>query len=505
MDLPGTPGSYWIDSTPHPGFPRLAGEAIVDVAVLGGGIVGLTAARLLQQAGRSVAVLESRRIVGGVSGHTTAKVTVSHSTIYSQVTEHFGADAARVYAESNNAALAHMAATVEELAIDCDWERLDNYLWGETDEHAEKLRAEADAAAAAGLPATFVADVPLPWATTGGVLMADQAQFHPRRYLLAVADAFAAAGGLIFEETRAVDVDDGPPCHVRTDGPSVTAHDVIIATHMPFLDRGAFFSRVHPYREHVLTLRVPAEAVPPGMFLYVGSPTRSVRGIPDGDGALLLVSGEKHRTGEEPDTDRRYVTLMEWAAAHFPVGPVTHRWSTQDNYSLDGLPYIGQLTRSTDHLLTATGFNAWGMTGGSLAGMLLADRVLGRENPWASLYDAKRAGPSSSLKTFVTENIEVGKRFIGDRLSKPGPDRVEDLGPDDGAVLKIDGDDVAVCRDADGDLHAVSATCTHMGCLVSWNRGEASWDCPCHGSRFSPDGTVLHGPAVRDLERRELP
>ncbi|MEX0659962.1 MAG: FAD-dependent oxidoreductase [Egibacteraceae bacterium] len=505
MDLPGTHGSYWIDSTPHPGFPALAGDEAGDVAVLGAGIVGLTVALLLAEAGRSVVLVDAGPVAGGVSGHTTAKVTVGHSTIYSPITERMGATAARVYAESNSAALAHMATTVERLGIDCDWEPADSYLWAQTPDQADTLRAEAQAATAAGLPATFVSDVALPWPTTGAVRLTGQAQFHPRRYLLGLADALVAAGGRIFTGSRATDVDDASPCTVTTVGGRVSAAHVIVATHMPFLDRGGFFSKVHPYREHVVTLRVPPGAVPRGMFLYAGSPTRSLRTIPDGDGALLLVSGEKHRTGEEPRTDERYRRLIDWAGEHFPVGAVTHRWSTQDTYSLDGLPYVGRLTRRSDRLLTATGFNAWGMTGGTLAAMLLADQVAGRDNPWASLYDANRVGPSTAIKTFVTENVEVGKHFFADRLSKEGPDRVEDLGPGDGAVLKVDGDDVAVCRDADGAVHAVSATCTHLGCLVSWNRGETSWDCPCHGSRFAPDGAVLHGPAVRDLQVLQPP
>lgn len=507
MDLPGTSGSYWIATTPHPGFPPMPDGARADVVVLGAGIVGLTVAYLLKQAGRSVLVLDAREVAAGVSGHTTAKVTVAHSLVYSHVRDRFGADAAATYAASNTAALRYMAGLVADEGIDCDWEPADSYLWAETPAQADRLLAEAQAAADAGLPATYEATLPLPWPVTGALRMPEQAQFHPRRYLLHLAGAVDGDGSMVHEHTRALDVREreGEPCVVTTDRGEARATHVVVATHLPILDRGAFFTKVHPYREYVLTVRVPAESVPAGMYLSIGSPTRSLRGVPGSDGPLLLVSGEKHRTGEDPATDERYRDLLDWTERHFPVEAVTHRWSTQDTYSLDGVPYIGRLTRGSAHLWTATGFNGWGMTGGTLAGMLLADQITGRDNPWAALYDAKRLKPAASLKSFVTENLEVGKHVVTDRLARHGPDRVADLAPGDGAVMKVDGRNLAVCRDESGRVHGVTATCTHLGCLVAWNRGESSWDCPCHGSRFAPDGSVLHGPAVHPLERREVP
>ena len=502
--LPGTQASYWIDSTPHDPLPPASPDRTFDVAVIGAGIVGLTAADALKKAGMSVAVIEAGGIVEGVSGHTTAKVTAGHGVIYSELRKKFGDDGARTYAASNAAALEYMAVLVESENIDCEWVRKDNYIYAETEKELETVRAEAEASSAAGLAAEFVTDTPLPWQVAGAVRQRHQAQFHPRKYLLHLARSIDGGGSVVWERTRATDVVEGSPCRVETEAGTITARDVIVATHLPFLDRGMYFSKVFPHREHVVAVRVPTAAVPDGMFISAGSPTRSVRGTPYGDDALLIISGESHKTGEDPDTGRRYERLLAWAQEHFPVTAVEYHWSAQDNYSQDGVPFIGRYTRTSEHLYTATGFGAWGMTNGTLAGMLLSDAILGRDNPWAQLYDSNRIKPMASAATFVKENVKVAAHFIGDRISKEGKGSADDLEPDEAAVLGAGAGAVAAYRDADGALHTVSATCTHMGCLVSWNKGERSWDCPCHGSRFDCDGKVLHGPAVAPLAPKEL-
>ena len=503
-ELPGRQASYWIESTPHPPLGSGDGDRTFDVVVIGAGMVGLTAADLLKKGGLKVAVIDAQGIVEGVTGHTTAKVTAGHGVIYSKLRRSFGEDGARLYAESNTAALEYIAVLVDSEGIDCEFARKDNYIFAESDRELQTVRAEAEASAAAGLAAEFVTDVPLPWQVAGAVRQRNQAQFHPRKYLLHLARNIDGDGSVIWENTRATNVAEGSPCTVETERGTITARDVIVATHMPFLDRGLYFSKVHPEREHVVAVRVPVASVPDGMFISAGSPTRSVRGAPFGEEALLIVSGESHKTGEESNTEDRYRRLQNWAQEHFDVQSVEYRWSAQDNYSVDGMPFIGRYTRGSDHLFTATGFGAWGMTNGTLAGMLLSDAILGRENPWAGLYDSNRIKPLAGAKDFVKENLKVAGHFVGDRIVKQGKDNVEELLPGEAAVLGTGIGAVAAFRDDAGELHSVSATCTHLGCLVQWNNGERSWDCPCHGSRFSCDGAVLHGPAVRPLEPREI-
>jgi glycine/D-amino acid oxidase-like deaminating enzyme/nitrite reductase/ring-hydroxylating ferredoxin subunit len=495
--------SFWVDSTPETAFPALTGSASVDVAVVGAGITGLTAALLLTRAGKRVAVIESKRIVHGATGYTTAKVTSSHGAVYKQLIAQFGEEGARIYGESNEAALARIARFVEEERIDCDFSRRSNYLYAATAEDRETVEQEAEAAAKAGLPATFVEEAPLPFPTASAVRFENQAQFHPRKYLLAFADAIVRDGGHVFEGTRALAVEEGDRCRVRTDKGDVTAADVIVATQLPFLNRGLFFAKAHPYRSYVVCPRVDSTRDPVDMFVSTETPTHTVRSSPYENDVLLIIAGEGHKVGEHPNTEERYGALERWTREHFEVQSFEYRWSTQDYYSVDHVPYIGRLTRRSRHVFVATGYNAWGLTNGTLAAMLLSDAVLGVENPWAGLYDAKRLAPKASATMFVKENVKVALRWFGDRARTGDRDAVSRLQPGEGAVVRIGGKTVAVHRDGEGGVHALSAVCTHLGCIVHWNTAEQSWDCPCHGSRFASDGAVIQGPAVRDLEPRD--
>jgi Rieske Fe-S protein len=279
---------------------------------------------------------------------------------------------------------------------------------------------------------------------------------------------------------------------------------VIVATHYPFLDRSLAFARLHPERSYAITCRI-AGAPPEGMFISGGNvPTRSVRAVPVDGAELLLVGGEGHKTGTEPDTELRYERLEAFAREHWDVVSVEHRWSAQDPITVDLLPYVGPLLPRSDRVLMATGFGKWGMTGGTAAALLLADLALGRQAMWADLFDPNRLTLRASAQRLVTENAQVAARFVGDRLRSADPRPPENLKPGEGMLLERDGEKLAAYRDEDGELVAVSARCTHLGCLVSWNGAERSWDCPCHGSRFAPDGTVLEGPAVHRLERKPL-
>lgn len=500
---PGDNLSFWVTSTPETAYPRLEPNLQVDVAVIGGGILGITAAYLLQQEGRSVAVIEGDRIARGVTGYTTAKISSSQHLIYSQLVKKFGEDGARVYGASNQAALERIAALVEELGIDCDFERQDNYVYTESASEVESVREEAQVAASLGLPADFVTESPLPFPIAGAVRFTNQAQFHPRKYLLALAERIHGDGGYIFEQTTALDVDEGEPCKVVTDHGSLIATDVIVATNMPFLDRGLFFTKVSPMRSYVVAGYVDRAAAPEGMHISAESPTRSVRLIPDGDKRLLMLGGEGHKTGQEPDTEARYRRLEEDARTRFGLTTIDYRWSSQDATPVDLVPYIGRMTRRSEHLFTGTGFRKWGMTNGTLAAMLLTDRIVGRDNPWAELYDSKRLDIPQSAEEFVKENANVAQHWIGDRIKTPG-DPLEDISPGEGTVIRRGGQSIAVYKEADDRLRGLSALCTHLACIVHFNNAEKSWDCPCHGSRFDLDGNVLQGPATRPLEPKDL-
>jgi glycine/D-amino acid oxidase-like deaminating enzyme/nitrite reductase/ring-hydroxylating ferredoxin subunit len=503
-DVTGQQESLWMATSGELRQPALSGAAgTFDVAVVGAGITGLTTALLLKRAGARVAVLEMGRICQGVTGYTTAKITSLHELVYADFAQRLGDDTARIYGEANQAGLGQIAALVEDLSIDCAFERRPAVTWTAEPDRVDEVRAEAEVAARLGLPARFTAEVDLPFEVAGAVVFDDQAQFHPRDYVLGLARAVHGDGSVVSEHTRVLDVDDGEPCSVSFEGGTLEADHVVLATHMPFLDRGGLFAKAHPKRSYCISARVEGPA-PRSMSINVESPTRSVRSYTREGEQHLIIGGESHKPGADPDERRHWEALAEWARTHFAIGRIDYRWSAQDYYGVDGLPYVGRLSRSSGALWAATGFRKWGMTNGTAAAMLLAHLVRGQDHPWAEVFDANRVAPVASAKGFIKENLEVAGHFVGDRLNLPGREAIDDLTDGDGVVCRISGEAYAVCRDGDRTI-AVSPVCTHLGCHVSWNRGERSWDCPCHGSRFEPDGTVIQGPATTDLGGEDLP
>ena len=498
-------GSLWIESTPETAYPSLAGNATVDVAVLGAGITGLTAATLLKRAGKTVAVVEMKRIVRGVTGYTTAKLTAGHGLIYADLIRKHGEEKARAYADSNQAAVDRVEALAAEYGIDCDFERTSNYVYTESEDELPQLHEEVEAARRLGLAASFVTETSLPYAVAGAVRLENQAQFHPRKYLLPLAERIPGDGSHVFEATLAYDVRDGDPCIVSTTHGQISARDVIVATHIPFLDRGLFFAKVHPARSYAIAASVPAERAPEGMYITAGQPTRSIRTAPADGGRLVILGGEGHKPGEDPDTEERYRALERFLYERFGIDSAEYRWSTQDYTQLDRMPYIGRLRRGAKHVYVATGFAKWGLTKGTLAAEILVDAVQDVPNPWAGVYDANRLTPKASARTFVQENADVARHWVGDRLKRAPADAPERLTPGEGAVMSVGGERLALYRDDAGVLHAFSPVCTHLGCIVGWNTAERSWDCPCHGSRFAATGEVIQGPAVDELRRKPAP
>ena len=493
--------SYWVETTPETSYPRLEEDVSVDVAVIGGGISGISAATLLKREGKTVALLESKRIVCGATGYTTGKVTAGHGAVYGYLQDKFGAEPARVYAESNQAALERVAQFVEEDGIECDFERKDNYVYAGSNQEVAALKAELDAEQRAGLPVTLVDKTPLPYWVAAAIRLENQAQFHPRKYLLALAASIPGDGSHVFEQTIATGVGSGDPCVVKTDRASVHARDVIVATHLPFADSGFFFARAHPHRSYAVAAPLDEALAPDGMFINSGTPTRSVRTIRDGERLLIQVGGQGHKPGEEDDTPARYQALEDFLREHWPqAGAPEYRWSTQDYMSVDRVPLIGRLRRTTHHVHAATGYSKWGMTSGTLAGMLLTDVILGRDNPWADLYGAKRFTPKASFKRFVSGNASSGRHWIVDRF-KPAEKELDELAPGEGGIVRVRGRKRAVYRDNAGTLHVLSPVCRHLYCHVAWNAAERSWDCPCHGSRYSGEGEVIQGPTGKPLRR----
>jgi nitrite reductase/ring-hydroxylating ferredoxin subunit len=391
---------------------------------------------------------------------------------------------------------------VDEKKIECDLLRLPAYVYAESDALLPQLESETHAASRLGLPASFVREVPLPFPVKGALRFENQMQLHIRKYLIPLAAEIPGGGSYVFENTRAVRVREGVQCRVETDRGFVVAKDVIVATHIPFPFKGQFWSKAYPKREYGIAARIGPTPASEGMFISAESPTRSVRTATRNGENVLIVVGESHKTGEEPDTERRYENLERWARSRFGVAEFENRWSTQDYFSVDGLPYAGRIGAGSDHVYVATAFRGWGLSHGTAVAMLLSDLIVGRRNEWAELYDSTRKTPLVS-KGFYKEGIEEAAHFVRDRILTNKSDSA-DVRAGEGKVMKVGGERVAVHRDSRGEVHAVSAVCTHLGCIVSWNPAEGSWDCPCHGSRFGFKGEVLQGPAVRNLKKAKV-
>ena len=498
--------SIWTAEVEAPRFPALRGDLTVDVAVIGGGITGLTAAALLAGEGRSVALLEMDRVGSGETGRTTAHLTEAVDARYRDLAADFGADGARLVYESSRASIVQIERLAAARGITCGLRRLPGYLYTENREDVAGLEEELAAARQAGARVALVRDVPLPFPTAAGLRFDDQAELHPLRYVVGLARALADAGVQMSEHTRVVEVEDGEPCRITTEAGTVTARDVVVAAHVPFVNRLLLHTKLAAYRSYAIALHPRPGLALDGLFWDTDDPYHYTRIYTGGRDPLLIVGGEDHKVGQDPDTEVRFARLAAWAQSRFGVDRIAARWSGQIIEPVDGLPYIGQNALS-GHVWVASGFSGNGITFGTLAGMIISDLILGRPNPWAELYTATRVKPIAGVKDFVKENLDFPSHVVSDRLTNRDAEggALSEVQRGEGKIIVVDGEKLAVYRDAGGTPHALSPVCPHMGCDVRWNVAERSWDCPCHGSRFAPDGALLNGPAASDLPFKALP
>ncbi len=492
------PQSYWIASTGHTSYPTLNEDINVDVVIVGGGLVGISCAYLLKKEGLKVAVLEAGHIAKGTTGHTTAKITSQHELIYGKIKNQMGEELARQYADANETAIHEIKKISEENNIHCDYISQSAFVYTQQDEYIQKISDEVKVASSLGIKASYVEEIPFSIPIKAAVRFDNQAQFHPLKYLLSLAKTIPSNECHIFEQSRAVDIEEDNNYIIKTaQGKKVTAKKVIIASHYPFYNKhGAYFTRIYTERSYVVAIKAK-EKYPGGMYINAEEPARSLRHQPYEGGELILVGGDHHKTGQGVDTIEHYRTLIDFANNVFTVEDIPFRWSTQDCMTLDGLPYVGHFTSDTPNMYIATGFGKWGMTNSMVSAMILRDLITKGESPWQEVYNPSRQTILASAKNFIVENFNVAQQLIDGKLA-PAPEDFE-VKPGEGKVVKIDGEKVGAYRDKEGTLHLVNITCTHMGCELNWNSAEKSWDCPCHGSRFSYEGEIIEGPANKPL------
>jgi glycine/D-amino acid oxidase-like deaminating enzyme/nitrite reductase/ring-hydroxylating ferredoxin subunit len=493
--------SLWRATHQIGGFRPLDGHTTTDVAIVGGGITGLTAALILSRAGRQVVLLERDTIGSGETGNTTSHLTEAVDGRYQTLTRDFGEDGARLVAQSSREAIAWIDTVVTEAGIDCGFTRVPGYLYTEREKDVEWLANELDAARASGCAVEWVDEAPLPFRTYGAVRWEAQAQLHATAYLDGLVKEAITQGLRLYENTRVLGVHEDTPCRVETDRGTVRATDVFVAANVPVNNRVLLHTKIAAYRSYVIAAAA-AGNVPAGLFWDTDDPYHYTRTHTIDGQTYLIVGGEDHKTGEQTDTGLCYDRLATYARERFRTMASEFRWSGQIIEPVDGLPFIGRNAVS-QRIYVATGYAGNGITFGTLAGIIAGDLILGRDNPYAALYDATRVKPLASAWDYVKENVGFPAHLITDRLTSLNAEErpVQALAPGEGAIFNSDEGKIAVCRDRQNVVHACSAVCTHLGCDVSWNTSEQTWDCPCHGSRFSPDGTVINGPAVSDLRR----
>jgi glycine/D-amino acid oxidase-like deaminating enzyme/nitrite reductase/ring-hydroxylating ferredoxin subunit len=506
--------SFWERTTRKLWTAALAENLTADVCVIGAGIAGVTAAYLLVREGRDVILVDDGPVGGGMTGRTTAHLVNALDDRYYDLEKMLGQEFSRLTAESHTAAIDRVEKIVRDENLDCDFARIDGYLFLPPGGSVTDLKHEVEATHRAGLREVERIDkVPLGKFTTDGVLrFPRQAQFHPLKYLNGLARVIVDRGGSIFTGTRVVEVKEGEQVLIKTStNHCITARAAVVATNCPINDRVVIHSKQAPYATYVLALRVTAEVEPVLLWdtaltaeaekqMLGPIPYHYLRFARDDKGDVLIVGGEDHKTGQASDFEARLARLERWTRDHFPfLGEITDHWSGQVMEPVDGMAYIGR-NPGDKNVFVVTGDSGNGMTHGTIAGILITDLICGRENPWEKLYDPGRKTLQPTVVAgYVAENANVVAQ-LADYVTPGDKSGADKIRSGEGAILREGAKKIAAYRDEEGTLHKFSAVCPHLKCVVRWDGCEKTWDCPCHGSRFDALGRVLNGPAISDLE-----
>jgi glycine/D-amino acid oxidase-like deaminating enzyme/nitrite reductase/ring-hydroxylating ferredoxin subunit len=477
-------------------------QTVYDCLVVGGGITGLTAALMLQNAGKKTIIAEAHTVGFGTTGGTSAHLNTFADTTYKEAENAFGEDGAKLFADAVNEGFAIIKQNIDTYKIDCDYETKTGYVYAETDDEVKQLQDVYDGTNKVGISINYVDDAPVKIPFKQVVALEGQAQFHPIKYLQALERAYLAKGGNIAEHTLINKIDSEDDIHTANAANIIIkSRAVIYATHMP-PGINVFNFECAPYRSYVLGVKLKSDTYPDALIYDMQEPYHYFRTHTIDGETLLLVGGEDHKTGHQ-DPEKAFDNLEKYVRKYYNVSSVKYKWSAQYYVPVDGLPYIGKLPFAADGIYCATGFNGNGMTLGSVSAKILSDTVLGKQNRYAELFDSCRVKPVDSFTEFLKENADVAYHFVADRLAVHDTDSLKRIQPGNGKVVEVNGKKIAAYRDDNGKIHALSPVCTHAKCFVVWNGEEKSWDCPCHGARYDINGKVLTGPAQVDLQQIE--
>src|SRR5690625_937123 len=504
--LPNESTSYWIDSTKLNTFPKLTEKKHTDVCIVGAGLTGITAAYLLSMQGLKVCVIEAGLLVSGTTGHTTAKITMQHGLIYHELIKHVGEENATLYYEANKNAKKLMEQIISDLQIDCRYTNEDAYIYTNSSDYLDNIENEFRAYEKLGIDSDLVNQLPINIKMKKGIVMKNQAHFHPLMYVQKLVEACVHNGVEFYEHTRALDTDFGNKPSVITNTDARIFSDYVIqASHYPFYDGLGFYpTRMYASRAYIIAVKLSKE-IEEGMYINAETPSRSIRSCEINGENYVLIAGEGHKTGQGSNMMKHYNALLQFASENFNVTSVDYRWSAQDYITLDKIPYVGSVTESHKNIFVATGFRKWGMTNSTNAAKLITDLIVKNENKFEQLFSPSRdVKLDPSVRKIISFNTDVAKHLVKGKLERPNAD-LEALETNTACITTIEGERVGVFKDENNHLYGVDTTCTHLGCEVAWNDSENSWDCPCHGSRFTFEGDIINGPAVKPLRKINLP
>lgn len=516
--------SYWIESVKSEKkvFPKLEKNEKADVCVIGGGLTGITTAYYLSKTNLKVAVLEKYRICEHTSGNTTGKITSQHDLFYDYLIQSQGKEKAKQYLKANEQAIQNIENIIQDEQIDCDFERQDNYVYTLKQDDVLKIKKEVEAVKSLGFTAKFVPDVELPFRTLGAIKFPNQAQFNPSKYVDGLVKAMMQKENVsLFENTKVVDlksvnileeimstgktekskVDDTEKVYqiITEDGHAVTAKYVVLATHYPIINfPGYYFLKMYQEMSYVIGVETN-QPLFQGMYINSELPTVSFRTAKQGDKNLLLIGGMGHKTGERKDISDSYEKLEAIAKQYYPDCKVLYRWCTEDCISLDKIPYIGEFSNLMPNVYVATGYKKWGMTTSNVAANIITDKILGKENPCEEVFTSTRLKPIKNRQELGNMVKEVATSWTVEKLAIP-EEKLQDIEKGTGGMIEFENKKVGVYRDENDKVYLVKPVCSHLGCELTWNNLEKTWDCPCHGSRFTYTGKSIYDPSIKDLE-----
>ena len=493
--------SYWVQTTTRPRFFKLEKNINTDVCIIGAGITGIATAYMLMESGLKICLIDKGEICSGVTENTTAKITSQHNLIYNYLEETFGEDFARKYLKANEEAINLIEEIVKKEQIDCEFKRTNNYIYTCKDEYVERIKDEANTLKKLGQEVELINKIDLPFEIKLGIKTPNQAMFHPLKYLYKIAEILKQNNVEIYTNTKVEDIEKNKEeYNVKTDTHTITAKYVVMATHYPIKSfPGLYFLKMYQDRSYEIAIE-PHSKISQGMYISAETPVASFRPIND---ELLIIGGQDHKTGETAkDLDVCYKSLETYAKEIYPSTKTKYRWSTQDCVTLDKVPYIGDFSNLMPNLYIATGYKKWGMTTSHVAAKIIKDRILGIDNEYNEIYKATRMAPLQNHAEFGNM-LKQTVYSLGINKLKTPKYKVEDLKKNTGGVVEYKGEKLGVYKDNNGKIFAVKPYCKHLGCELSWNNLEKTWDCPCHGSRYDYTGKLITEPATQDLDRIE--